>query len=168
MTGRVWTPSDWISGNCLWNCIFQTCFFFHCIIEEWRPFEKTPLRLDSVWVSDCFLGKNCMDFWKVWRLLGENFDWNTFIFERGQDFQRNSGVKNPENDHRFQTTPFLRKSIAPFRKIGRYLCQNPLLLLVKSAAVFWDKATTALGKTGRERFFLRRRVLQNRSGALLK
>jgi len=28
--------------------------------------------------------------------LGENFDWKnwiTFIFERGQDFQRNSGVK---------------------------------------------------------------------------
>ena len=45
----------------------------------------------------------------------------------------------------------MSKSATAFGKIGRS---------------FWDKATTALGKTGRERFFLRRRVLQNRSGAL--
>jgi len=98
--GKIWLAGSGHHLTGFLGTVCETAFFkhvfFHCIIEEWRPFEKTPLRLDSVWVSDCFLGKNCMDFWKVWQLLGENFDWKnwiTFIFERGQDFQRNSGVK---------------------------------------------------------------------------
>ena len=167
MTGRVWTPSDWISGNCLWNCIFQTCFF-----------SLHYRRMTTVWENPFTAGFG-LSIWLLFRkklhgllesltALGRKFWLEYIYFWKRARLPKKLWREDPENNHRFQKTPFLRKSIAPFRKIGRYLCQNPLLLLVKSAAVFWDKATTALGKTGRERFFLRRRVLQNRSGALLK
>ena len=163
--GKIWLAG---SGHHLTGFLGTVCetaffkhFFFHCIIEEWRPFEKTPLRLDSVWVSDCFLGKNCT--------LGRKFWLEYIYFWKRARLPKKLWREDPENDHRFQ------KKNTVLEKIDRPLQENRTLLVSKSATAFGKigrgflgKATTALGKTGRERFFLRRRVLQNRSGALLK
>ena len=137
MTGRVWTPSDWISGNCLWNCIFQTCFFFIALSKNDDRLRK-PLY-GWIWFEYLTaLGKNCMDFWKVWRLLGENFDWNTFIFERGQDFQRNSGVKT-------RKTITVSKKNTVLEKIDRPLQENRTLLVSKSATAFGKIGAAVFG-----------------------
>ena len=171
---------DWQGLDTIWldflelsvKLHFSNMFFFHCIfrrmttvwenpftagfgLSTWLPFR---IKLHGLLESLTALGRK---FWL------EKLDY-IYFWKRAR-LPKKLWREDPENNHRFQKKkPCLRKSTAAFRKIGHYLCQNPLLLLVKSVAVFWDKATTTLGKTGRERFFLRRRVLQNRSGALLK
>ena len=157
--GKIWLAG---SGHHLTGFLGTVCetaffkhFFFHCIFR----------RMTTVWENPFTAGFG-LSIWLLFReklhgllesltgLLGENFDWNTFIFERGQDFQRNSGVKTRKTiTVSRKKTPFLRKSIAPFRKIAHYLCQNPLLLLVKSAAVFWAKQPPLWGRRAGNGFF---------------
>ena len=150
LTGRVWTPSDWISGNCLWNCIFQTCFFFPLHyrrmttvwenpfaagfgLSTWLPFRK---KLHGLLESLTALGRK---FWL------EKLDY-IYFWKRAR-LPKKLWREDPESNHRFQKKkPCLRKSTAAFRKIGHYLCQNPLLLLVKSAAVFGTKQPPLWGR----------------------
>ena len=110
MSGKIWTPFDWISGNCLWSWIFS--------------FND---KMMTVWES-CFLALFGFSIWRFFYL--KNFHWKNLN-------QRTWKRKNNHISPQKEFLPLVGNLVIAF--IGRTFFGETPILRFKFCHVFWDK-----------------------------